>query len=208
MTLSREHVLFRATLSISIKIKSSCAFCVGAIIVRLASARRPYPQQRSIILDSMYTNKKAIQNATADWLKGLEWNRPFALTLTFKHGKSRPLSPDVCAQNVHHYLNLLCARLFKTSERKRGCDLKVFAVRETDAEGRIHYHLILDCPPKASHMSDEWFAHFLEHWWLQTRWGNKQICVKPCGMGWIDYMLKPRTKPNYDDCLDWQVSRI
>jgi hypothetical protein len=41
--------------------------------------------------------------------------------------------------------------------------------------------------------------------WHKSYWGHKQTAYEsPADQGWISYMTKLQSKPNYLDAFDWQ----
>ena len=80
--------------------------------------------------------------------------------------------------------------------------MRVIPVIESDRSGREHYHAAIDRP---AHISRRDFENMILECWAKSRWGYRQIKVIPgADEGWIDYMTKRRSKPNYADAFDWE----
>jgi hypothetical protein len=132
------------------------------------------------------------------------WSSPMAVTLTFKkaipsnNGEQR-LTPERASRNLRHFLNVLKGKIYKNQRKHRW--IKCFAVREVSADGRLHYHLTLDCPLTVSQQE---MGHLVRLHWPRTHWGYKQLDIQPfADRGWLEYQLKLRSKPNFDESIDW-----
>ena len=135
-----------------------------------------------------------------------------ALSLTFRQCiRPEPYSQRVwideiaASRDLNHLSNVLNAKLLKRSERRRGDRIGFFAVIERDQKTRLHAHALVECP-------DERMIDYLERLvakhWPQTRWGYRQVVVKPCNKNWLRYMTKLQTKADYMEAHDWSVLRL
>jgi len=131
-----------------------------------------------------------------------------AVTLTFKSSRfPEYLSEGVAEAAVQE----LIKRLNKFAKRQTCPALRVIAVREggvgPKAAVRLHYHLKIEIPHGTT---AENFAEKVEHYWLRLRWaGRNQIRVVPkCDHGWLSYILKTRSKPDYADAIDWLNTQV
>ena len=83
--------------------------------------------------------------------------------------------------------------------------LRVIPVLEKETDGRWHYHAAIEPP---IHIGFEEFAKLIGACWSRTHWGYEKIQVRQnANQGWIDYMLKPRQKSEFEaweDCIDWE----
>lgn len=101
-------------------------------------------------------------------------------------------TPQDYARNLRHFLRVIEGELFGRSNRRRGLGkrkiLRRFAVQEWDANGRLHYHLLLDNPTKRPAVE---FNTLVIETWQRTEWGYREIDVQPAVTdGWVDYMTK------------------
>lgn len=139
-----------------------------------------------------------------DWK--LKPNKSYhAVTLTF--GKKRyeqQYSREACEKTLRHFLNVLNKRLFKNgykSPTKFKRRLEVLAVMEGDDVYHRHYHLLLERPED---LSDFRFFWITKECWAKTHLGGSQIKIHyDADKGWLNYMLKARSKEKYDDSIDW-----
>jgi hypothetical protein len=148
------------------------------------------------------------------------WNQPFAVTLTMKQARrvvvptsassllktSTPevtiyLDRDSCVRTFRHFSNVLNRCVYGNAFRRYGKRTRVIPVIEHDKVHRWHYHAVIDCPP---HINIEAFPCLISEAWTATDFGHRQIDVKPnADQGWVSYMLKRRSKDDYDLCIDW-----
>jgi len=130
-----------------------------------------------------------------EYLDKAEFSNPYAITLTFKKVFDGPngkiwITPELCRQNLRHYINVRQREVFRRGELRRGTAyFKMVAVLERDTSGRFHYHLLMDLPgfrDRARFAANIWFT------WPLTDWGYKQVDVKPVTNlpGWVRYITK------------------
>jgi hypothetical protein len=131
---------------------------------------------------------------------------PTAVTLTLKQsyrvgGFTVPLTEIDATQNLRHFLNLLNRKIFGNGVRQ-GRHIGCYAVREGNGKSvRFHYHLCLDKPDQ---LEDEEFMMLIRQSWLKTRFGYPEIEISMrCDAGYIDYMLKLKTKDDFASSIDW-----
>jgi hypothetical protein len=133
------------------------------------------------------------------------WEKPLAITLTLK----RALQADGgwVTGNEHHYsgalkhaLNVVNHRCFGPRWRSKGHRVKAIAVLETNASGRCHYHLAVDCP---AHKTGAWFLDAMKGAWKSTDWGHNEMDFQVADQGWLRYMAKSRSKGDLADAIDW-----
>lgn len=150
-----------------------------------------------------------LQKSIKEFVNRKEWENPLAVTLTFKkvtgYGSTYAVgSRDQYQQNLRHFLNVLNKRIYKNKANK-GKSIRCFSVMEQDQSGRCHYHILIDLPQHIIWMG---MAHFIAKRWPKTRWGYKQVDVQKDTKGhWLDYMLKFRSKNEFDLSIDWENSR-
>lgn len=150
-------------------------------------------------------NNVALMKHSRSFVASFPWVAPQAITLTFKLGKYHNgvfITPGAIeySQNVRHFLNLLNKALFGALARN-GWLLSVVSVLEHPPGGRPHYHLVVDKP---AHIPNGYFEWLVQDLWRQTFWGHRVVHVGVNGgLRWINYVTKLRTKPNYDESIDW-----
>ena len=138
-----------------------------------------------------------------------DWKNPVAITLTMKQGQFiggafAVLTPDLCTQNLRHVSNVLNRKAFGKASRKR--KMKCVAVRERSKDGRYHYHLVLDRPEQ---FGDFRFRFMVEAAWRNSRWGHRQSSYESLAdQGWVSYIAKLKSKPNYLDAFDWENTQL
>ncbi len=144
------------------------------------------------------------QAAYKDWLLAVRLDRPVAVTLTLKQGIQRAdgtwtrLTQSIAAEAVSYFFNELERRCFPKKKGKRaGCIYRI-AVWEGGENQRLHYHLQLSRP---EHVTFADFESKIEAAWKKADWAYNQVDIKASNKGWLNYMLKTRTKSNYNDAL-------
>ena len=151
-------------------------------------------------------NKIKHKTHTEDMIDLCKWKNPFAVTLTCKtrlpngHAGTNAIDMLVANENLRHFQNYLNRKLIKLSAHKRGERIKFVAVTEQGSFGRIHHHLIIECPDLEKQIET-----IIRQCWMKTQWGYNEIVLKPCDSGWVDYILKFKTKENYDEYINYQL---
>lgn len=156
----------------------------------------------------------SFKNIIFDFIRQFEWGDVIAVTLTMKKkSEGQWLDEIKASQNLRHFLNRLNCAVYGNSFRRHGKRLKVFPVIENDT--RLHYHLILECPrvEPVTSFSDlktkgrEFFRfrRLIQDCWRKTQFGYHQICFHESPTeGWVEYLLKGRTKYDYLRSIDWE----
>lgn len=146
------------------------------------------------------------QKAAFSYFANLNWANMTAITFTYKKGvfiDGHFLEPDMRAlsRNMRYFLNILC----KKAKIKQHDYFAVLPVFETFADGTFHSHLAITKP---DWLTDASFDTIIREAWSRTRWGARQICVTPnADLGWLNYILKLRTKKAFADSIDWDNVR-
>ncbi|OYU36362.1 hypothetical protein [Novosphingobium sp. PASSN1] len=158
-----------------------------------------------------FAQQKMIQSATRDWLASSKWANPYAVTLNLKQVTtvvtdrgfaSQCLDEQSASQNLRHLLNRLNKHFHGNAARRFGRKLQVVPVVEGGTTHRLHYHLLIDLPPKVD--LEEAYPLFVDQW-LRTQWGYGHTHVQQCyDDGWLDYITKTYSKPDFFDSIDLQ----
>ena len=129
--------------------------------------------------------------------------RPCAVTLTMKKGYLGEKNDHIRAStNYRHFSNRLNAVLLGTKAKRYGCKLKTIPVIESNADGRLHYHAVIDRPATCSFTE---FEQAVRRQWLRTNFGYYEMDVQDAATsGWTAYMLKFRQKASLLDSIDWE----
>jgi hypothetical protein len=139
-----------------------------------------------------------------DFLKGIKWENPFAITTNMTPKVWRDVS-----QNFRHFMNRLNQRLLGNSFRRFGVRLRVLPIIEGCETSNPHYHCIIDNP--FPDRDTEFTNAIKEAWWKTElgRTGRTNILVKRMeDDGWLRYMTKRRSKKSLLDSVDWQNTNI
>ena len=116
-----------------------------------------------------------------------------AVTLTMKmraNGRSNDII--TASANCRHFFNRLNAKSLGAAAKRYTKKLRTFAVIERNAEGRLHYHMIIDRP---AHIAADHLSALVREQWLKTDFGYRHIDVQPMTSdGWVSYILKGRQK--------------
>src|SRR5882762_9009843 len=139
----------------------------------------------------------AFTDRCADELRTLfdpsQFQNPAAVTLTMKKrvgGRNADLI--VASDNFRHFINRLNHKLLGSRAKRYGARLRTVAVIESNADGRLHYHAMLDRP---YYRSFDAFKEAVTDQWLRTDFGYPQIDIQDAAdAGWTNYMLKSRQK--------------
>lgn len=135
------------------------------------------------------------------------FTNPAAVTLTMKmvaEGQSNNM--EAASANFRHFMNRLNHTILKSAAKRRGKKLKVFCVRESNAEGRLHYHAIIDRP---AHIGIEEFTSTIRYLWGRTNFGYREIDVQDeINEGWLSYLLKDWQKDSVLESIDWENCQL
>jgi hypothetical protein len=130
------------------------------------------------------------------------FQNPAAVTLTMKKRVGFQNADHlVASETFRHFMNRLNHTILGSAAKRYGRQLSTVAVIETNGEGRLHYHAIIDrphyCPfPK--------FKGAIIDQWQRTDFGYRQIDVQDAAdAGWTDYLLKQRQKVSLLNSIDW-----
>jgi hypothetical protein len=131
-----------------------------------------------------------------------QFQNPAAVTLTMKKSVAgRNADPIVASENFRHFINRLNHKLLGSRAKRHGARLRTVAVIESNADGRLHYHAMIDRP---YYCSLEEFRAAVTYEWLRTDFGYRQIDIQDAATsGWTDYMPKSRQKTSLLDSIDW-----
>lgn len=157
------------------------------------------------------TNLYRLQREVRDFIGSVDWISPFAATLTLKQAcyvtsdsgfeVRVPLTPDRASRNFRHFINLLSARVFGPSWKRFDRRVRAVPILEGGRDQRVHYHAVIDCP--RADLLDE-FPAMIADSWRRTDWGYDQVHVEAdADDGWMRYMTKFWSKPDYASSIDW-----
>lgn len=150
-------------------------------------------------MESVHPNIKVLAEA----IKAYRFKQPLAVTLTMKmRANGRANDNMLASATCRHFLNRLNTKSFGAAAKRYGKKLQVFAVIEQNAEGRLHYHMILERPP---HMAADRFSALIRELWSRTDFGYRHLDIQEMySGGWVDYILKSRQKDGcLLDAIDW-----
>jgi hypothetical protein len=93
----------------------------------------------------------ALTDRCADELRTLfdpsRFQNQAAVTLTMKKRVGgRNADPIVASENFRHFMNRLNHKILGSAAKLHGRHLKTVAIIETNADGRLHYHTMIDRP--------------------------------------------------------------
>lgn len=138
----------------------------------------------------------------SEFLRIEQFERPSAVTLTMKKRFAGERADHISAStNFGYFQKRLNAKLLGSSAKRYGQKLKMAAVIEANADGRLHYHAIIDRP---AHWSFADFSREVHVQWQKTNFGYREIDIQDTpDEGWTEYMLKLRQKASLSDSIDW-----
>jgi hypothetical protein len=158
------------------------------------------------------SSSRDIQEEFRKWSESEFWNRPFSVTLTFKERitihsglktTSVPLTNTDCSKNLRLFLGVLNRKCCGKLGERYGRWIPVIPILEGGNGVRLHYHLLLDCPFEND--PHDTYPTLIRTLWSQTPWGYDQVDIQPTYevSGWMKYITKLRTKPDFSDSIDW-----
>ena len=148
-----------------------------------------------------------------NYIKEIKFVDPYSVTLTEKKcfvgfNKTRIwLDPIKSSRNTKHFLNRINQSIFKNSFHRYVKRLKSFVVMEKSSiDNQPHIHMILDKPNRFS--VDE-FTEVINECWSKTNFGYQHTDVRKIySDGWLDYLLKDRSKIDLLSDIDWENTHI
>ena len=137
-----------------------------------------------------------------DFLYQIHFRNPVAVTLTMKQFSQGQWIDEIsCSVNLRHFLNRLNKKVFGNGFGRYRKRLQVVAVQEWSSTHRLHLHLIISRPDQLNLAQ---FVALVRDCWSKTRFGYYEAYFEDCAdTGWLDYMLKGRTKSDLADFIDW-----
>jgi hypothetical protein len=142
-----------------------------------------------------------LQQSFIEWLKTIKFHNAFAVTIGMR--KSNKYQYSRC---LKHLINRINKKCFGNSYKRFGNGFDIVSVREGD-DTYPHYHLIIDnkthIPPTNLHriIRNEWNK-------CDLGLGDYVDVRKMDNDGWIGYIAKHRSKPLYDEAIDWENIHI
>lgn len=156
---------------------------------------------------AILNNRPVIRDHFVQWSLSLNWQSPFAVTLTFKQAiltNNTYVSLDniSASKNIQYFLAFLTRSALGNSAARYGRQLTCVGALESSESIRLHAHFCIDKPPR---LSDEKFYSIIVTSWNRTLFGHVQLVVEPCSdlQGWISYIAKYKSKADYLDAIDW-----
>lgn len=152
-----------------------------------------------------------LNESIRDFIKDNKVPNPLNVTLTEKQTFNGFFIDDFSSeQNFRHFRNILNTKVFGNGYRRFGNQLQMLVVREVSGGGRHHLHCVIEQPNRYGF--DE-FTLLISESWNKTNYGYRQIHIeKPSSQyredGWIDYILKDRTKISLESSIDWTNSTV
>ena len=103
-------------------------------------------------------------------------------------------------------MNCLNHKILRSAAKLHGRHLKTAAVIESNADGRLHYHAMINRP---YYCSFEAFKEAVTDQWLRTNFGYRHVDIQDAAdAGWTHYMLKSRQKSSLLDAIDWNNCQL
>ncbi len=138
----------------------------------------------------------------SEFLRIEQFERPSAVTLTMKKWSAGEKADHISAsRNFSHFGKRLNAKILGSKAKRYGGRLRIIAVIESNVDGRLHYHAIIDRP---SYCSFDDFDTAIRELWRKTNFGYCEIDIQDeATSGWSEYILKLRQKASLLDSIDW-----
>ena len=137
------------------------------------------------------------------------WGSFCDVTLTLKqaiksdHGKWVKIDEYECKRALRHFMNLLNRAVYGNAFYRHKKRVRVLPVLEKESNGRWHFHCAIEMPMRLDAVQ---FEELIGHCWAKVHWGYRRILIRDqADRRWIDYILKPSQKAEFDDwsdCID------
>lgn len=151
---------------------------------------------------------KTYQSAAKQYASFGNFKHPVGVTLTMKQaiyesGYRFKLDRMAADKNLVQFMNRLNSKVYGNAAKRFGMKIPSVSVFENDTLHRAHWHLLLDRPDRG--VQSEHFDQLIRFCWSKTVWGARQIKVREAwDEGWLDYILKLRTKKSFTDSISWE----
>lgn len=148
-----------------------------------------------------------VRAALLDFFDIRKFKNPVAVTLTMKQRvDGQNLDSILASENLRHFCSRLNAKVLGSAAKRHGKKLQILAVLETSADGRLHYHLLIDRPERYDPAS---FGALVTQQWGRTRFGYFEVDIQhTADEGWLRYILKLRQKHRIADSIDWSSGHM
>jgi hypothetical protein len=149
-----------------------------------------------------YADDQQIRAELQELFDPSRFDFPAAVSLTMKKRVGgRSIDMIVASDNFRHFRNRLNNKVLGSKAKRHGGKLKMVAVLESNADGRLHYHAMIDRPYYCSF--DRLKDNIIDQW-QKTSFGYRQIDVQNAAdAGWVDYIIKPQQKCSLLESIDW-----
>ena len=151
---------------------------------------------------------KLTENSLKEFVKEFEIPNPVNITFTQRQVvRGVKIDDLVSERNFRYFKNILNKKVHGNSQTRFGLGLGMLVVREVSHYHRHHLHTIIERP--LSHSPDQ-FEEIVRICWGKTVFGYHQIHFShPSGDdGWLDYIMKKKTKVDLMDSVDWMNSHL
>ena len=140
-----------------------------------------------------FTNQNLLKNYFKDW----DWINPYSITLTMKNSVWRDVSV-----NFKHFMNRLNQKYLGNRFRRFNEGLRVIPIIEGSEVINPHYHCLIDNPFIDR---DDEFNRLIKECWWKTELSKPEVDIQKTYdvNGWINYMVKMRSKSSVTDSIDW-----
>ena len=158
--------------------------------------RSSMPERRNPITDARHAEE------LRKLFDPVRFDNPTAVSLTMKKRVGgRNIDMMVASENLRHFCNRLNNKILGSKAKRYGDKLQMVAIIESNADGRLHYHAMIDRP---YYCSFDRFRDTVIDQWQRTTFGYRQTDIQDhADAGWIDYIIKPQQKKSLLDSIDW-----
>ena len=155
--------------------------------------------------------KCTLNNQIRTYLKSKKVVNPLNVTFTQKqYVNGQRIDDPSSEQNFRHFRNVLNRKVFGNGYKRFNKQLQMLVIREVSSDKRHHLHCVIEQPQKYEF---EEFVSLIHSVWSVTKFGYDQIHIeKPSSQqredGWLNYIMKDRTKVSLDTSIDWTNSTV
>ncbi len=152
----------------------------------------------------------SLKDSFIEWYLKSPIENPVCLNLHLKKGieiktdtgcSIKPISDTDITMNIRHFMNRMNQKVYGKKFRKEGRRLSIIPIIEGTQWIRNHTHMVIQRPDELDLRS---FEILVEDCWEKTMWGYSfNDITEMQSIGYLEYILKPRTKRNIFDSIDW-----
>lgn len=142
-----------------------------------------------------------------EYFNTIDLDKSIGLTLKIRNRKIRDEDERITSDShIRTFFSILNTKIFKNSYRRYKKQLNRLSVSEYGNDIGYHYHLTIEKP---DHLSKNDLISLIEDIWMNKIDHSTGLHIhRKIDYGWMEYILKSRSKENLPDSIDWINSYI